>query len=77
MTRRFVDLSIMLENEVVTDPPFMRPHIEYQKHGDTLGELGFFFPGVTAEDTPDAAGFAAAEKVTLTTHNGTDRKSVV
>ncbi|WP_442789628.1 hypothetical protein [Novosphingobium sp. SL115] len=62
MSRRFVDLSIYLENEVVTDPPFMRPHIEYQQHGETITELGHFFPGVTAEDLPDAAGFAAAEK---------------
>lgn len=71
MTRRFVDLSIFLENDVITDPPFLRPKIEYQKHGETMGELGFFFPGVKPEDTPDAAGFAAVENVTLTTHNGT------
>jgi kynurenine formamidase len=36
-----------------------------------LPELGHFFPGVTADQTPDGAGFAAAEWVTLTTHNGT------
>lgn len=71
MTRRFVDLSITLCNEVVSDPPFMRPEITYQKHDETLGELGVFFPGVTAADTPDGAGFAAAEWVRLTTHNGT------
>lgn len=71
MPRRFVDLSIYLENDVITDPPFMRPKITYQKHGDTMAELGHFFPGVTAEQLPDAAGFAAAEVVTLTTHNGT------
>ena len=71
MARRFVDLSITLENEVVTDPPFMRPKITYQTHGETVAELNHFFPGVTAEDTPDGAGFAAAEWVTLTTHNGT------
>lgn len=71
MTRRFVDLSIYLENDVITDPPFMRPKITYQQHADTVAELGHFFPGVTAEQTPDGAGFAAAEWVTLTTHNGT------
>ncbi len=27
MPRRFVDLSICLENEVITDTPFMRPEI--------------------------------------------------
>lgn len=71
MSRRFVDLSIHLENDVITDPPFMRPKIAYQAHGDTLPELQHFFPGVTAEQTPDGAGFAAAETVTLSTHNGT------
>lgn len=71
ITRRFVDLSILLENDVITDPPFMRPKITYQTHGETVGELNHFFPGVTVDQTPDGAGFAAAEWVTLTTHNGT------
>jgi len=38
---------------------------------DTAGELDMFFPGVTAQDTPDGAGFAASEWVRLTTHSGT------
>ncbi|MEY4377912.1 MAG: hypothetical protein RJB26_2462 [Pseudomonadota bacterium] len=71
MTRRFVDLSIVLENDVVTDPPFLRPKITYQTHRETVAEAGFFFPGLTAEDMPGGEGFAAAEWVTLTTHNGT------
>jgi kynurenine formamidase len=71
MTRRFVDLSIYLENEVVTDPPFMRPKITYQTHRETAVELGHFFPGVTGDQLPGGAGFAAAEMVTLSTHNGT------
>ena len=71
MTRRFVDLSITLCNEVVSDPPFLRPEITYQKHGETMQELGFCFPGVTAEQTPGGEGFAAVESVKLTTHNGT------
>ena len=37
--RRFVDLSIYLENDVITDPPFMRPRIEYQSHRETVGYL--------------------------------------
>lgn len=71
MTRRFVDLSITLCNEVVSDPPFMKPEITYQKHGDTMGELGFFFPGVGYDQTPGGEGFAAVETIKLTTHNGT------
>jgi kynurenine formamidase len=71
MAHRFVDLSIFLENDVITDPPFMRPKITYQRHGDTMKELNHFFPGVSAEEVPGAEGFAAAEMVTLSTHNGT------
>lgn len=71
MSRRFVDLSIYLENEVVTDPPFMRPEITYQNHMDTVPEAQVFFPGVAADEFPGGEGFAAAEWVKLTTHNGT------
>jgi len=71
MTRRFVDISITLDNDVITDPPFMRPQIDYITHPDTINELGTFFPGVTSEDIRGAQGFAAAEDVRLSTHNGT------
>lgn len=71
MPRRFIDLSITLCNDVISDPPFLRPEITYQNHMETAPELDIFFPGVTAEDTPDGAGFAASEWVKLTTHNGT------
>ena len=71
MTRRFIDLSILLENEVITDPPFMRPKIEYVGHRETMTEMGHFFPGVSAEEVPGGEGFAAAEVITLSTHNGT------
>lgn len=71
MSRRFVDISMTLCNDVVSDPPFLRPKIEYVRHEDTMGELGFFFPGVEAEQVPGGHGFAAVENVTLTTHNGT------
>lgn len=71
MARRFVDLSIYLENDVITDPPFMRPKIEYQTHRETVKEAQTFFPGVEADEYPGGEGFAAAEWVSLSTHNGT------
>jgi kynurenine formamidase len=71
MPRRFLDLSITLDAETIADPPFMRPKIEYQTHLETVPELATFFPGVTAADLPDGAGFAASETLTITTHNGT------
>lgn len=42
MSRQFIDLSIMLCNDVVSDPPFLRPEISYQKHGETMPELEHF-----------------------------------
>lgn len=71
MPFRFVDLSIPLDPEVVTDPPFMQPVIERSAHRDTVSELQMFFPGVTAEQLAGGEGFAAAETLTLSTHNGT------
>ncbi|WP_315761131.1 cyclase family protein [Sphingomonas sp. Y38-1Y] len=71
MTRRILDLSITLDPDVITDPPFMRPKIEYQTHAETVAEVQNFFPGVTAEQFVGGEGFAASETLTLTTHNGT------
>jgi hypothetical protein len=68
--RRFVDLSIYLENDVLSDPPPLAPKITYQKHVDTLPEFMAMLPGTQPEDYPDGEA-AAAEWVTLTTHNGT------
>jgi kynurenine formamidase len=70
MSRRFVDLSIYLENDVLSDPPSLAPKIEYQKHKETVGEFLQWLPGLTADDLPGGEA-AAAEWVRLTTHNGT------
>ncbi len=71
MTRRILDLSITLDPDVITDPPFMRPTIQYQTHAETVAEVQNFFPGLTAEQMVGGQGFAASETLTLTTHNGT------
>ena len=68
--RRFVDLSIYLENDVLSDPPPLAPRIEYQTHKDTIGEFTHLLPGTKPEDFPDGEA-AAAEWVRLTTHSGT------
>lgn len=41
---RIVDLSVMLDNHVITDPPFMRPKITHQTHGETMAELNHSSP---------------------------------
>ena len=68
---RIVDLSITLDNDVITDPPFMRPRIDYKAHRETMAEARHFFPDITPEELAGGEGFAAAETVTLSTHNGT------
>lgn len=70
MTRRIIDLSIFLENDVISDPPLSRPKITYLDHDETLDRMQAFFPDLTREKLPDGAAWAI-EKVELTTHNGT------
>lgn len=68
--RRFVDLSIYLENEVVSDPPAMKPNIDYITHDVGAQQMASFFPGLESEELPDGEGWAI-EFVQLCTHNGT------
>lgn len=70
MARRIVDLSIFLENDVISDPEPFRPKIEYVDHKMSVPELAGFFPGLTSSDLPDGEAWAL-ERVELITHNGT------
>jgi len=36
MARTFVDLSIYLENDVISDPPAFAPNIQYFSHENTF-----------------------------------------
>jgi kynurenine formamidase len=70
MARRIVDLSIYLENDVVSDPEVFRPKIEYIDHKMSVPELAGFFPGLQPSDLPDGEAWAI-ERIALITHNGT------
>jgi len=70
MARRLVDISMHLENDVVSDPPGFGPEIEYFNHQDTAEDVIGYFPGLKTEDLPDGEGWAI-EKINLVTHNGT------
>lgn len=70
MSQKIVDLSIYLENDVISDPPGHQPQIQYIKHSDSAQDIAHIFPGLAPEDLPDAEGWAI-EQVKLNTHNGT------
>jgi kynurenine formamidase len=70
MARTIIDLSIYLENDVVSDPEIYRPKITYIDHKMSLPQLAGFFPGLKPEDMPDGEAWAI-EKIELITHNGT------
>ena len=70
MARRIIDLSVFLENDIISDPPGYRPKIEYIDHNSSVPELLEFFPGLEAKDLPDGEAWAI-ERVELITHNGT------
>lgn len=70
MARQLIDLSIYLENDVISDPPGAAPRITYIDHEQSVGGLASFFPGLEKEDLPDGEAWAV-EQITLSTHNGT------
>lgn len=70
MPRRIIDISMSLENDVISDPPGFEPSIVYSTHRETISQLASFFPGLAPADMPDGEAWSI-ERIHLTTHNGT------
>lgn len=70
MNRRYVDLSITIENGLPSDPPMMIPKIEYVDHKLGAEQMTQFFSGLRTDQLPGGLGWAL-ELISLTTHSGT------
>jgi len=69
MARTFIDLAVALTAGIKSDPPGLGPEIDYKSHAEGAREFETMF-GVPAGALRDGAG-AAAERCSITTHNGT------
>lgn len=67
---KIVDLSINIDPDVLSDPPEMRPQIEYIDHRSSTPLFLSLFPGLKESDLLDGEAWAS-EFVHLTTHSGT------
>src|SRR5215469_1096610 len=65
-----VDLSRALENDIPADPPGLGPRIDYFNHTQGAAEMLAMFPGLRADQLPNGEAWAA-ERLHITTHNGT------
>jgi kynurenine formamidase len=69
MTKRFIDISVALEDAPM-NPPHHRPKIDYAAHDDTWAGFAKYYPGVSKDEIVDGKAWAS-ETVTLVTHAGT------
>jgi kynurenine formamidase len=65
----FIDISMPISADIVTDPEPLRPKIRYTSHKDGIAQMLPLFPGLTADQLPDGEAWAV-EDISLTTHSG-------
>lgn len=69
MARKLIDLSVVLTDQVASDPPGLGPQIDYVDHAQGARDFETIF-GMPVAHQLEQQG-AAIEKVQMTTHNGT------
>ncbi|MFT8246912.1 cyclase family protein [Roseomonas sp. BN140053] len=69
MARRIIDISVALRSGIASDPPGSEPRIRYMNHHDTAPAMADYM-GVAVSELPEGE-YCAAERVDLSTHNGT------
>lgn len=67
---KIIDLTMLLEEDLPSDPPIQIPKIQRLDHKDTAEQMPAYFPGTTTEDLPGGNGWAI-DFVQLCTHSGT------
>ena len=67
---KIIDLTMLLEEDLPSDPEIQIPHIQRRNHKDTAEEMPKYFPGATMEDLPNGNGWAI-DFVQMCTHSGT------
>ena len=71
MAKKFIDLSIAIEDGLPSDPPLAIPKIQYVDHKGGATMMVPFFPGIDPDkDLPDGLGWAV-ELLSVSTHAGT------
>lgn len=70
MSRKLIDLSISIDNDVEADMPGRGPKISYTNHKESVSFMARIFKGLLPEHLPDNEGWAT-ERVELGTHSGT------
>lgn len=69
MVHRLIDLSVALRDDIASDPPEMLPKIEYHTHHMTGPRIAEYF-NVALDQLPERQ-YAAMERCTISSHNGT------
>ena len=70
MSRRIIDLSVVLQEGIPSDPEGFLPHIKYINNKEGARQLADYFPGLDPADLPGREGWAV-EFVQMSTHAGT------